>query len=222
MKGSSYGHCCSKVVNATQVNCEAIMKRLLVHWFKWMRRQGKFDFGNRISNIKGGVRERSAFNGVKVKECEIRKMRQLLLLFAEMLHPELSSCLKSCVVGSRCGREEEKLEGLIRNAEEEEEGCEAQNLKHCLFHFAQKFCPDSDECLGKYVADLSNHSEVAESISPCENSLEMTGSCRAINESPTNSIACQRKYLIIFLLLLARRFYPKLAMRLESSALFNS
>lgn len=65
-------------------------------------------------------------------------LEQLTPSFAEMLYPELTTCLKSCMVENTCEQEEEEEDftGSSIRVEEEVGECSVRNLGRRLFRFA--------------------------------------------------------------------------------------
>lgn len=197
MDGGGCSQCAKDACNTISSNNEHLIEGVLLDLFKRSYESGQNDFENLIANVRLNYCGRSVDESAENDWDELRKLKQLLLLFAMMLYPKLAQCVKACLAKNSCELKAEEVNERSLVEEVEEENFEPQIMRQLLLFVAEMLYPQ-----------LAQSAKTSLATTPCELKAEETLERSAAEgiEVRASDLDEMKKLLLTF----AEMLYPQL------------
>nr|CDS24691.1 expressed conserved protein [Echinococcus granulosus] len=141
---------------------------------------------------------RSVVEDFENADFDLRTMKQFLLLFAELLYPQLSQCVKTCLSEAPCDLKPEECSGRNVAEDVERDSFELRTMKQLLLSLAEMLYPQLTQCGKTCPAETSTESKPEE------------GTGRSAVEAVTEE-GIEISTMMQLLLFLADMLYPQLS-----------
>ncbi|VDK39709.1 unnamed protein product [Taenia asiatica] len=144
------------------------------------------------------VMERSANEEVEINVSEMNEVKQLLLLFTEMLFPQAEQSVKTCLIENPCELKTEEVTGRSVDEDVVAKPGEVDEMSQLLFFLAEMLYPQAEQSVKTCLIE-----------NPCElKTEEVTG--RSVDEDVVAKPG-EVNEMSQLLLFLAEMLYPQLA-----------